>query len=97
VILQPRRLHTPFLGRLAESSCFELPPFAGHIIHFAAEHKRSSSATNQITYDLSTALYHKRALGLKVQKVFGASTYKGTRMTGWIAHWDEDVVRDDIM
>ncbi|KAF9515094.1 hypothetical protein BS47DRAFT_809807 [Hydnum rufescens UP504] len=91
VVLQPHGIGAIFPGRLRESSCFGPDPFALHMIHFAAEYKSASSAANRIIYDLSTALYHKRALGLKAQAVFGTSADEGPCVAGWIAHWDNDV------
>jgi hypothetical protein len=98
VILQPYCGFGPILpGRWRESSCLGPDPFGLHVIHFAAEYKSASSAANRIIYDLSTALYHKRALGLKTQTVFGTSSAEGPHVAGWIACWDNDVVCDNIM
>jgi hypothetical protein len=69
-----------------------------HVLHFVSEIKQffsPASGRNQLMYGLSTALFQKRALGVKDQFTFGCCT-DSEEISTYVACWDGEKARIPI-
>ena len=86
-----------FLRKLPNKHIFCSDEDTFAVITFICEHraKGRKQAARQLTLDLCSAQYQRRALGFEDSKIFGA-TLVGTKMRFFVSEWDEDIVVSSI-